>query len=165
MAWNQLGRQDCHKKIKNRRWRFFVKDVCVMFRFLCLFCALFWGGAAVAVPAVVDYIFDGDTFSAGVKLEDDVQITVRVRLINIDTPEMNGKCNAEKVMAQSAKDLLAILLPRGTVVDLQNIKDDKYLGRINANVILSDGRDVGDVMIDSGLARPYKGERRKSWCK
>ena len=125
---------------------------------------VFMSGVASAVPAVVDYIFDGDTFSAGVKLDADVEITVRVRLINVDTPEMNGKCKAEKVMAQSARDLLGVLMPRGTVVELENIKDDKYLGRINANVILPDGRDVGRVMIDSGLARPYSGGKRKSWC-
>lgn len=121
-------------------------------------------GAANAVPARVDYIFDGDTFSAAVKLDVDIEITVRVRLINVDTPEMNGKCAAEKIMAQSARDLLATLIPRGTVVDLQNIKDDKYLGRINANVILSDGRDIGKILIDSGLARPYSGGKRRSWC-
>ncbi len=125
---------------------------------------VFLSGVANAVPAVVDYIFDGDTFSAGVMLDADVEITVRVRLINVDTPEMNGKCKAEKIMAQSARDLLATLMPRGTVVELENIKDDKYLGRINANVILPDGRDVGRVMIDSGLARPYSGGKRKSWC-
>ena len=126
---------------------------------------VFMSGVASAVPAVVDYIFDGDTFSAGVKLDADVEITVRVRLINIDTPEMNGKCKAEKVMAQSARDLLGVLMPRGTAVELENIKDDKYLGRINANVILPDGRDVGRVMIDSGLARPYSGGKRQPWCK
>ena len=120
--------------------------------------------SAHAVPAVVDYIFDGDTFSAQVMLEEDIAITVRVRLINIDTPEMNGKCDAEIKMAQSAKDLLSAIIPRGTHVDLQNIKDDKYLGRINANVILSDGRDLGDIMIDSGLARVYSGGKRKGWC-
>ena len=125
---------------------------------------MLFGVSANAVPATTDYIFDGDTFSAQVSLASDVKITVRVRLINIDTPEMNGKCVAEKVMAQSAKDLLATLLPRGTVVDLQNIKDDKYLGRINANVILPDGRDVGEVLIDSGLARRYSGGKRKPWC-
>ena len=122
-------------------------------------------GVANAVPATVDYHFDGDTFSAGVMLDTDVEITVRVRLINIDTPEINGKCTAEKVMAQSARDLLTTIIPRGTVVDLQNIKDDKYLGRINANVILPDGRDVGQIMIDSGLARPYSGGKRQPWCK
>lgn len=120
--------------------------------------------SAHAVPAMVDYIFDGDTFSARVMLEDDIAITVRVRLINIDTPEMNGKCDAEIQMAQSARDLLATLIPCGTRVELRNIKDDKYLGRINANVILPDGRDLGRIMIDSGLARPYKGGKRKPWC-
>lgn len=121
--------------------------------------------SAWAVPAVVDYIFDGDTFSAQVELEPDIKITVRVRLINVDTPEMNGACPAEKIMAQSAKDLLATILPRGTVVELKNIKDDKYLGRINANVLLADGRDVGVILIDSGLGRPYSGGKRKPWCK
>ncbi len=137
----------------------------IMKKLLIFVIFMFMSGVANAVPAVVDYHFDGDTFSAGVMLDTDVEITVRVRLINIDTPEINGKCTAEKVMAQSARDLLATIIPRGTVVDLQNIKDDKYLGRINANVILPDGRDVGQIMIDSGLARPYSGGKRQPWCK
>ena len=133
---------------------------------LLLFCIMVCvSSGAFAVPAVVDYIFDGDSFSGQVMLADDIEITVRVRLINIDTPEMNGRCQAKRIMAQNAKDLLATLLPRGTVVDLQNIKDDKYLGRINANVILPDGRDLGEIMIDSGLARPYSGGKRAGWCK
>ena len=136
-----------------------------MRKLLIFIIGMFVSGVANAVPAVVDYIFDGDTFSAGVMLGADVEITVRVRLINVDTPEMNGKCVAEKIMAQNARDLLATLIPRGTVVELENIKDDKYLGRINANVILPDGRDVGRVMIDSGLARPYSGGKRAPWCK
>ena len=137
----------------------------IMKKLLIFVIFMFMSVVANAVPATVDYHFDGDTFSAGVMLDTDVEITVRVRLINIDTPEINGKCTAEKVMAQSARDLLATIIPRGTVVDLQNIKDDKYLGRINANVILLDGRDVGQIMIDSGLARPYSGGKRQPWCK
>ena len=125
---------------------------------------MFMAMSANAVPAVADYIFDGDTFSASVKLDTDVNITVRVRLINIDTPEMNGKCEREKRMAARARDVLSALIPRGTVVELDNIKDDKYLGRINANVFLPDGRDVGLILIDSGLGRPYKGGKRQPWC-
>lgn len=136
-----------------------------MRKLLIFIICMFMSGVANAVPAVVDYIFDGDTFSAGVMLGADVEITVRVRLINVDTPEMNGKCVAEKIMAQNARDLLATLIPRGTVVELENIKDDKYLGRINANVILPDGRDVGKVLIDSGLARSYSGGKRAPWCR
>lgn len=125
---------------------------------------LLLSGAAYAVPARVDYIFDGDTFSARVALDTDVNVTVRVRLINVDTPEMNGKCPYEKQMANRARDVLSALIPRGTVVELDNIKDDKYLGRIDANVFLPDGRDVGLILIDSGLGRPYKGGKRQPWC-
>ena len=121
--------------------------------------------AAHAVPAVVDYVLDGDTFSVAVNIAPDIAITVRVRLINVDTPEMNGVCDDEIRRANIAKDRLAELLPVGTVVDLQNIKDDKYLGRIDANVIMTDGRDVGKVLVSEGLARVYSGGKRMSWCK
>ncbi len=126
---------------------------------------LFLSWHAYAVPAVVDYIIDGDTFAAGVKIDGDITISVRVRVINIDTPEINGACQSEIDAAYRAKDKLAELLPIGDVVDLKNIKDDKYLGRIDANVILSDGRDVGNILVRENLARPYNGEKRKSWCK
>lgn len=120
---------------------------------------------ANAVPAVVDYVLDGDTFAARVGVADDVDITVRVRLINIDTPEMNGRCEFESKMARRARGRLEKLLPRGAKIELENIKDDKYLGRIDANAILSDGRDVGDVLVREKLARKYSGGRRQSWCK
>ena len=132
---------------------------------LYLFClSLCLMNSAYAVPAVVDYILDGDTFAAGVKIDDDITITVRVRIINIDTPELNGACPAEIDKANLAKDFMFNLLPNGTVVDLQNIKDDKYLGRIDANVILSDGRDVGEILIKERLARTYNGGKRRGWC-
>ncbi len=121
--------------------------------------------ASYAVPAVVDYVLDGDTVAAQVNLASDVDVTVRVRLRNVDTPELSGECDDEINMANRARDRVRALLPQGTVVELESIKDDKYLGRIDANVILPDGRDVGDVLVRENLARPYNGEKRKSWCK
>ncbi len=152
--------------VKNARMGIFLQidGLVIMKRILCALCGMFLTCSAYAVPAVVDYIFDGDTFSAQVFLEPTVKITVRVRLINIDTPEMNGKCRREKDLAQRAKNRLGELIPRGTVVELGNIKDDKYLGRINANVFLPDGRDVGLILIDGGYGRPYGGGKRKPWC-
>lgn len=135
-----------------------------MNKILCALFGIFLSGAAFAVPAVVDYVLDGDTFAAGVKIDDDITITVRVRIINVDTPELNGACNAEIDKANKAKDFVSDLLPVGTVVDLKNIKDDKYLGRIDANVILPDGHDVGDMLIKEKLARPYSGGKRHGWC-
>lgn len=127
-------------------------------------CMLFCSGVAYATPATVDYIFDGDTFAAYVNLEDDIQISVRVRLINVDTPEIHGECESETQRALRAKDRLAELIPVGSRVELSGIKDDKYLGRIDAYVKTSDGRDVGTVLISENLGRPYSGGRRVGWC-
>lgn len=148
MGWNRLGRQNYHK---------------MKYFYVCLLSCLFIN-AASAVPAVVDYIFDGDTFAAFVLLQDDTKISVRVRLKNVDTPELKGSCDKEIRMANRAKDRLAELLPVGEVVELQNIKDDKYLGRIDADVILQDGRDVGNILLQEKLGRSYNGGKRESWC-
>lgn len=136
-----------------------------MKRLLVISCLCFVGMAAHAVPAVVDYVYDGDTFTGQVILSPDILVDVRVRLRNIDTPEIKGRCEAEKKMAKQARQVLRDLIPRGTIVDLQKIKDDKYLGRIDANVILPDGRDVATILIKQGLGRLYKGGKRQTWCK
>ena len=122
-------------------------------------------GRAYAVPAVVKYVVDGDTFSAGVNLADDTVVSVRVRIRNVDTPELHGECIDEIVAANVARNRLAELLPVDSVVELENVKDDKYLGRIDANVKDSRGRDVGQILIREKLGRAYNGGRRQSWCK
>ena len=138
-----------------------------MRKFGVVFCVVLglYSGVANAVPAVVRYIVDGDTFSAGVKLQDDTTVSVRVRLRNVDTPELHGECIDEIVAANVAKNRLEELLPVGTTVELKNVKDDKYLGRIDANVVDSRGRDVGNMLIRDGLGRRYGGGKRRSWCK
>ncbi len=133
-----------------------------IFSFL-LFC--FIAGAAYATPAEVSYIIDGDTFAARVMLADDTKITVRVRLINVDTPEIHGECESEIRAAFAAKARLAELLPVGSIAELRDIKDDKYLGRIDARVLDGTGRDVGKVLIHEKLGRPYSGGHRDGWCK
>lgn len=98
-------------------------------------------------PAVVNYIFDGDTFAATVELKNDVRISVRVRILDIDAPEIKGECDSEITAAYNAKERLSQLIPIGSTVELSKIKDDKYLGRIDALVKNSDGLDVSETMI------------------
>ncbi len=50
---------------------------------------------APPVSARVGYVLDGDTFAAMVMLEGGIEISVRVRIIDIDTPEMSGACDRE----------------------------------------------------------------------
>lgn len=119
---------------------------------------------AMAVPARVGHIIDGDTFAGVVKLDADVEVSVRVRLRNVDTPEINGECEYERRKAQQARTRLGEIIPVGTMVELTNIKDDKYLGRIDANVADARGRDVGKILVKEGLGRKYSGGRRDKWC-
>ena len=135
-----------------------MKKVIVGFLFCLISVPVF------AVPATVSYIIDGDTFAAYVNLQDDIKISVRVRIKNIDTPEIHGNCDSEIKMANDAKDRLAQLLPIDSVIDLSEIKDDKYLGRIDAIVKNSAGTEVGTVLINEKMARPYSGGKRKPWC-
>lgn len=129
-----------------------------------VFASLLCVGTANAVPATVDYIYDGDTFAAFAHVSNDISVPIRVRLINVDTPEIHGECDSEISAAFRAKNRLAELIPVGIRVELENIKDDKYLGRIDANVILPDERDVGKVLIQEKFGRPYSGGRRIGWC-
>jgi endonuclease YncB( thermonuclease family) len=117
------------------------------------------------MPATVGYVYDGDTFAAVVHIDSKTDVNVRVRIANVDTPEMHGDCDSEIHRANMARNRLMELIPNGSTVELKNIKDDKYAGRIDANVILPNGRDVGKILINEKLGRPYSGGKRASWCK
>ena len=77
---------------------------------------------------------------------------------------MNGDSAYERSRAIAARDRLSEIIPVGSMVELSNVKDDKYLGRIDANVADSRGRDVGEILIREKYGRKYNGGRRKSWC-
>ena len=128
--------------------------------FIGLFCV-----GAFATPAEVKRIVDGDTFVAKVLLADGIEVmSVSVRLRNVDTPELHGQCESEIKRAEYAKQRLGEIIPVGSTVELKNIKNDKYPGRIDANVFDSANRDVGLVLVQENVGRAYNGEKRKSWC-
>ena len=145
-----------------------VAAVAVMWRFCVGFFAIMPAIVAAvpasAVPARVDYIVDGDTFAGVVKLDGGFDVTVRVRIRNVDTPEIHGDCESEREMAARAREYLGELIPAGSVVELSNIKDDKYLGRIDANVMDARGQDIGNEIVRVGLGRRYDGGHRNPWC-
>ena len=127
---------------------------------LSLFCC-----DAFATPVMVTRIVDGDTFKATVLLADGIEVmSVGVRLRNVDTPEIHGQCDDEIARAEQAKLRLAELIPVGSVIEISNVKNDKYPGRIDANVFDENNHDVGLILIKEGFGRPYSGGKRQSWC-
>ena len=130
------------------------------FAVLCFCCQM-----CLATPVRVTYIIDGDTFVGDVLLADKTEVmSVKVRLRNVDTPELHGNCESEIRRANYAKQRLGELIPVGTTVEIKNVKNDKYAGRIDANVYDSANRDIGQVLIKEKVGRAYAGGKRKSWC-
>ena len=120
-------------------------------------------GLRAGYPATVLYVNDGDTFEARVRIWPGMDVTTKVRLRTVDAPEMKYRCEDERVKAFAAREALATMLRQGTVT-ITNVQQDKYGGRVDADVATAGTPNVADALVAKGLARPYDGGRRESWC-
>lgn len=114
---------------------------------------------ASAIATSTPQAVDGDTFDIGME---------RVRIANIDAPETkSAKCDAERRLGEVAKRRLQQLLSSpGFEIERGDPKSgrmkDRY-GRTLATIYV-DRADVGVILIDEELARPWRG-KREPWCK
>ncbi len=113
------------------------------------------GGGAGAGPinARVVSVYDGDTLTVDAEPWPGVTIRTAVQVNGVDTPEIRGKCQAEKDLAIQARDFV-----RGKVgerVRIANVKHGKYAGRVIADVLVG-GEKLSDMLIAEGLGRPTK---------
>lgn len=111
-------------------------------------------------------VVDGDTIEARVRIWFGQEIATLVRIRGIDAPELHARCAEEAQGAQAARDYLARFL-RNKNISLRDVGMDKYGGRVLASISVSDGRstqDISTIMLTQGLARPYQGGKRQSWC-
>jgi len=109
-------------------------------------------------------VIDGDTLTVNIHVWLGQNIQTKLRIDGIDTPEIHGKCLSEKARAQKAKQIV-IDLVKNNKIEVYNIRNGKYAGRVLAKVKTSDGIDIGSYMIKKGLARSYHGKKRQGWCK
>lgn len=105
-------------------------------------------------PAVLR-VWDGDSVRIGFGRNSE-----RVRLANIDAPEIGGRCEAETDLAQQSRCRLADLL-RGNRVTLVRLDSDRHDRTLAALSV--DGVDVGEILVSEGLARVWQG-CRGPWC-
>lgn len=99
---------------------------------------------------------------ANLSIHDGDSLRLTIRVENIDTPEMQGRCPAENRLARQAREFTATWMARHAGrVEVRASKVDRY-GRVVARVS-ADGEDLGEALIAAGLARPWKG-RREPWC-
>ena len=135
----------------------------MMIKILILILAMLFIGPVQAgqYPATISRVVDGDTFDVDVIVWPDISVSTRVRVRGVDTPEIRGKCQAEKDLAIQATARTSDLI--GGHVILENIAKDSF-GRSLATVILNDGRDLADVLKSEGLGREWHKGKRNDWC-
>ena len=107
--------------------------------------------------------YDGDTCYITAKTFPEPLQKMSIRILGIDTPEIKGECKEEKDLALKGRELANELFKSAKTVRLENLDWDKYGGRILADVYL-DGELYSQKLIDAGLARPYDGGTKESWC-
>ena len=111
-------------------------------------------------------ITDGDTIKLDVSKESPLikKLGLSVRIKGIDTPEKGSKakCDKENALGQQATKFTTDLVGNKELL-LSEVKNDKYGGRIVANVKVG-GVDIAQELLKKGFARVYNGEKKKSWC-
>ena len=116
------------------------------------------------MPATVLRVIDGDSLVVRATIWLGQKVETTVRLLGVDTPELRGACGEERDLATRSRAFTARLAETGAEVTLSDIQLGKFAGRVLARVVTTDGVDIGQALIDAGLARPYRGGRRGTWC-
>lgn len=127
---------------------------------------LFTANIAVASvtlkPTEITKTIDGDSFKATFQVWPNVMVKSSIRILYLDTPELRGKCEAEKKLAIEAKAFTEVELQGDVRVTV--VKNGKFGGRVLATV-MTNGEDLATKLIEAGLGRHYDGKgARKGWC-
>lgn len=121
---------------------------------------------ALATPYEITRVIDGDTVEIAVDfLPSPLPPKLSIRVMGIDTPEKapRAQCNSEAALAKKASAFTKDAVANALEVDVVILKWDKYGGRVLGEVYL-DHQSLAQSLISAGLARPYKGEAKQSWC-
>ena len=121
---------------------------------------------AFSTPYEITRVIDGDTAEVAVDfLPSPLPPRLSIRVMGVDTPEKapRAQCDAEAALARKASAFTKDAVANALEIDIKILKWDKYGGRVLGEVYL-DHQSLAESLISAGLARPYKGEAKSSWC-
>lgn len=107
---------------------------------------------------------DGDTIKCdGVNMR--IMGAGKPFVSGVDTPELRGKCQAEKDLARMAKRRTAELLKTpGLSVEFSGERDSTRTKRPLVWLRLPQGGTVGEVLMREGLAKEWLPGKKNNWC-
>lgn len=114
----------------------------------------------------VQYVknYDGDTVTFNIpEYPDIIGNNISIRVDGIDTPEIRGKCENEKVLAKELKALVGCILSNAKTINLIAPQRGKYFR------IVADIQYDNISLTDTLLALPYVyeydgGTKTNHWC-
>lgn len=102
-------------------------------------------------------VTDGDTFKVKIpSLHPIFGESVKVRIAKIDTPELRSKSKWEKALAYEAKAFTLNKLEKAKKIRLFNCLGLDSFGRIICDVSSSKTDNLGQDLINAGLAEVYE---------
>jgi endonuclease YncB( thermonuclease family) len=111
-------------------------------------------------------VLDGDTVEIDAPfLPVELRQVLRVRLIDIDTPEKGSlaKCELERSKAEAATRFTQTQVARAKRHEVVFVRWDKYGGRVLGDVLL-DGKSLKQMLIENRHAVRYDGGKKSNWC-
>jgi endonuclease YncB( thermonuclease family) len=111
------------------------------------------------VEASLLRVIDGDTLLVRARVWLDIEVVTRVRLRDVNAPELRARSEEERERAQAARAFVATLTD-GAVLRLSEIGQDKYGGRVVARVSAG-GEDLGAALLSQGHGRPMGARGRR----
>lgn len=104
-------------------------------------------------------VIDGDTVDVLFDLGFNIMFKERIRLANIDAPEVNSKNEQERLIGNQAKEYLSTWLMNQNILRIKTTKDDKY-GRILGEIYGNDGACVNKLLVEHGYAWVYEKDEK-----
>lgn len=116
------------------------------------------------VEAEVLRVIDGDTIEVRAFIWPGHSVETRVRLADVDAPELRRvQCEEEREAGFAAKAFVESLLAGNSArVQISEVRLGSFAGRVIAHMALPDGRDLGALLMEEGHATPYSA--RGGWC-
>lgn len=122
--------------------------------------------AAGPYEYTITRVVDGDTVEFIMPgLPSELGEKLKIRVLGVDTPEKGARamCESEAKLGEKATEFTKKAVKDAVVKEITLEKWDKFGGRVLGDVLL-DGIPLSTKLIQAGLARPYFGEKKQSWC-
>ena len=139
------------------------------FMFKVFLIIFFWSNflnAEILYDYKIIRVIDGDTVEIEANfLPAPLKPSLKLRIYGIDTPEKKSraKCDLEAELSKKATAFTQKVINESISKKIKIRKWDKYGGRVLGDIIL-DGKSLELLLLNEGLAKPYDGGKKLSWC-